>query len=187
MFSSTKSEVEIGLIAPFETAKVDLESISVEDYITTDNMLQQKRGVIPYTESTDKISNITKYSKGDILISNIRPYLKKIWLSDRDGGCSPDVLVFHITDTSSMLPEFVYYSLYQDRFFEYAMEGKTGMKMPRGDKKQIPHFKIKKADIDQQRKFADFVRSIESKKAKLIAENQTLKEKKREAIKKHFE
>lgn len=186
MFSFTKGEVEIGLIAPFETTKVDLESISVEDYITTDNMLQQKRGVVPYTESTDKISNVTKYSKGDILVSNIRPYLKKIWLSDRDGGCSPDVLVFHITDTSAMLPEYVYYSLYQDRFFEYAMEGKTGMKMPRGDKKQIPHFKIKNAGIDQQKKFADFVRNIESKKAKLITENQKLREKKREAIKEHF-
>ena len=135
-------DIEIGVIAPFETRKIDINSFAVEDYVTTDNMLQQKRGVIPFTESTEKISKVTMYSKGDILFSNIRPYLKKIWLADKNAGCSPDVLVFHISDTSKMLPEYVFYSLYQDSFFDYVMEGKTGLKMPRGNKKQISHISV---------------------------------------------
>ena len=180
-------EIEIGIVAPFETDKISIKSFPAENYITTDNMLQQKRGVVPFEESTDKITNVTKYSKGDILVSNIRPYLKKIWLADRDAGCSPDVLVFHITDTSVMLPEYVYYSLYQDEFFEFAMEGKTGVKMPRGDKKQISHFKIKSADLPTQLAFVDFVRKIDKKRLELKKKNIELFSKKANLISKYFE
>lgn len=181
------SEIEIGSIAPFESEKISIDSFPAENYITTDNMLQQKRGVIPYKESTDKISNVIKYVKGDILVSNIRPYLKKIWLADKDAGCSPDVLVFHITDTSIMLPEYVYYSLYQDAFFDYAMEGKTGMKMPRGDKKQIPHFKIKNANITTQTAFVKFVKKIDKKRGELRKKNVELFSQKSSLISKYFE
>lgn len=181
------SEIEIGTIAPFETEKVSIDSFPAANYITTDNMLQQKRGVIPYKEGTDKIKNVTKYSKGDILVSNIRPYLKKIWLADKDAGCSPDVLVFHITDTAKMLPEYVYYSLYQDAFFAYAMESKTGMKMPRGDKKQIPHFKIKNADLPTQTAFVEFVKEIDKKRDILKKKNLELFSEKAKLIAKYFE
>lgn len=150
-------------------------------------MLQHKRGVVPYEESTDKIANVTKYTKGDILVSNIRPYLKKIWLSDREAGCSPDVLVFHITDPSVMFPEYVYYSLYQDAFFEFVMEGKTGVKMPRGDKKQIPHFKIKNADIPTQRAFVEFVKKIDKKRLELKKKNIELFSEKTSLISKYYD
>lgn len=185
--NSSIPEIEIGSIAPFETEKISIDSFPAENYITTDNMLQHKRGVVPYEESTDKIANVTKYTKGDILVSNIRPYLKKIWLSDREAGCSPDVLVFHITDPSVMFPEYVYYSLYQDAFFEFVMEGKTGVKMPRGDKKQIPHFKIKNADIPTQRAFVEFVKKIDKKRLELKKKNIKLFSEKTSLISKYFD
>lgn len=187
LFSDSKiDEIEIGIVAPFETTKIDVSSFDAKDYITTDNMLQNKRGVAPFDESTDKITNITRYSKGDILVSNIRPYLKKIWLADRDAGCSSDVLVFHVIDKSVMLPEYIYYSIYQDSFFEYVMEGKTGMKMPRGDKKQIPHYKIKNADIELQRIFVEFVKEAEIRKMQLTQENSELQLKKQDVISRYF-
>ena len=64
----------------------------METYITTDNMLQNCEGIRSYT-GTDNITSAISYQKGDILLSNIRPYLKKIWYADRNGSCSPDVLV----------------------------------------------------------------------------------------------
>ena len=185
-YQSDIPDIEIGIVAPFETEKVDITAFDAENYITTDNMLQNKKGIIPFYESTDKITNVTKYSKGDILVSNIRPYLKKIWLADKDAGCSPDVLVFHIVDTSAMLPEYVYYSLYQDEFFAYVMDGKTGMKMPRGDKKQIPHFKIKNADISIQKSFVEFVKVAEESKMQLNVKNQELQHKKQDIINRYF-
>lgn len=86
-----------------------------------------------------------------------------------------------------MLPEYVYYSLYQDAFFDYAMEGKTGMKMPRGDKKQIPHFKIKNANITTQTAFVKFVKKIDKKRGELRKKNVELFSQKSSLISKYFE
>ena len=86
------------------------------------------------------------------MISNIRPYLKKIWLADRDGGCSPDVLVFRVKDEIAVLPEYLNICLSMDEFFAYTMEGKTGVKMPRGDKDAILRYGLRIPDIEIQKK-----------------------------------
>lgn len=135
---------KIGVIAPYVSEKVSYSSILPTSYVTTANMLQNRAGVKSYEDSPE-IGNVTKYQKGDILVSNIRPYLKKIWLADREGGCSNDVLVFRNTKTSDYLSEYLYSILSSDIFFDYMMVGKTGLKMPRGDKKVIPNFLIPKA------------------------------------------
>ena len=124
------------------------------DYITTDNMRQNRCGVIPY-EGNAVLGSVVRYRKGDILISNIRPYLKKIWFANRDGGCSPDVLVIRSKDAKKTLPEYLYACLSADAFFEYVMEGKSGVKMPRGDKDQIMRYPIKEVATSIQRKIAD--------------------------------
>lgn len=77
----------LNTIAPFATKSIKYSDIESETYITTDNMLQNKLGVLPF-EGVANISSITEYKPEDILISNIRPYLKKIWFADKDGGCS---------------------------------------------------------------------------------------------------
>ena len=84
---------KLGNVAPYVTKSIKMQSVSVDDYISTDNMLQNCAGIVSYT-GTPNISSVTEYLKGDILVSNIRPYLKKIWLADKNGGCSKDVLVF---------------------------------------------------------------------------------------------
>ena len=75
-----------------------------------------------------------------MLIANIRPYLKKVWFADIDGGASPDVLVFRAKDGHS--PSFLYAVLLQDSFFDYVMQGTKGSKMPRGDKEQILRYEM---------------------------------------------
>ena len=111
-----------------------MQSVSVDDYILTDNMLQNCAGIVSYT-GTPNISSVTEYLKGDILVSNIRPYLKKIWLADKNGGCSKDVLVFRNKTPKTLNNEYLKVILSTQEFFDYMMVGKTGIKMPRGDKK----------------------------------------------------
>ena len=103
-------------------------------------MLQNFEGVKAFTGKTEAESAVA-YRKGDILLSNIRPYLKKLWLADKDGSCSPDVLVFR-PDTTKILPEFLYYSLRRDDFIDFIMHnaGTKGIKMPRGNKEEIPNY-----------------------------------------------
>ncbi|MDY5128677.1 restriction endonuclease subunit S [Actinotignum urinale] len=95
---------------------------------------------------------ITEYKKGDILIGNIRPYLKKIWYADRDGGCSGDVLVVRIKQeySSKILPEFLYFLLASEAFFSFSNRYAKGGKMPRGDRKAILSYKICVPSVDIQ-------------------------------------
>jgi type I restriction-modification system DNA methylase subunit len=140
----------LGIIAPYVSEKNPYTSITPSDYVTTANMLQNRGGVEPY-DGVPEVGNITKYQKGDILVSNIRPYLKKIWFADHDGGCSNDVLVYRNAKPSEYLSEYLYTILSSDIFFDYMMVGKTGLKMPRGDKKIIPNFLIPVAPNDIQK------------------------------------
>lgn len=126
-------------IAPYATERIAYSKIKADNYITTDNLLQNCEGMEPYVE-VPNIDSVTYYKKGDILVSNIRPYLKKIWLADREGGCSPDVLVFR--PVIGVDSRYVYYAMRQDKFFDYMMSGVKGMKMPRGNKDTIPDYEI---------------------------------------------
>lgn len=147
---------KLGKIAPMVTNKVPSSTIRIENYISTDNMLQNRAGIEKF-DGTISSANLTEYKKGDILVSNIRPYLKKIWLADCDGGCSNDVLVFrNIAD--NITNEYLYCILASSVFFDYMMVGKTGTKMPRGNKRAIPNFKIPLLDPQKQ---ADFVKEIQ--------------------------
>ena len=127
------------------TAQIDYET-----YITTDNMLPNRRG-ITVADSLPDAKTVCKYLPGDILLSNIRPYFKKIWLANRKGGCSNDVLV--VTAKSSVLPEFLFYVLSDDNFFNYDNATSKGTKMPRGTpnaimKYIVPNFKVIALDLD---------------------------------------
>ena len=127
-------------IADYVTDKIGSDKISLEEYVTTDSLLQNKRG----RETAQNLPPVTcalvNFKSGDVLVANIRPYLKKVWLADTDGGCSSDVLVFRSKNGHSS--NFLYAVLMQDAFFDYAMLGAKGSKMPRGDKGQIMRYEI---------------------------------------------
>jgi type I restriction enzyme S subunit len=127
-------------IAEYVTERVNSKSITLNQYVTTDSLLQNKRGRQTAQNLPPMTCALTRYCKGDILISNIRPYLKKIWLADSDGGCSTDVLAFRAKNGHS--PNYLYALLMQDAFFQYMMQGSKGSKMPRGDKNQIMHYSV---------------------------------------------
>ena len=146
-------------VSSYVTEKISVDSIDISEYITTDNLLQNKRGrVIAEKLPTQKV---TKFKQDDILIANIRPYLKKIWQADIDGGASSDVLVVRPNDVIDN--NFLYYALTQDSFFEYVMKGSKGTKMPRGDKSQIMNFVIPDLEIGEQIKIGKLLKSIDQK------------------------
>ncbi len=164
----------LNTIAPFVTKSIKYSDIESETYITTDNMLQNKLGVLPF-EGVANISSITEYKPEDILISNIRPYLKKIWFADKDGGCSKDVLVLRSADANKYLPKYIFYMLRRDSFFDYVMEGKKGVKMPRGNKDDIMKYKIPMPHIDEQKRIVAQIEALELEitKARTLINNAT--------------
>ena len=186
IFGVVEDKIKLALIASLYTNRANINMLSNNSYITTDNMLQNKRGIVPYTGTFEKITGAFEYHCNDILVSNIRPYLKKIWLSDRDGGCSTDILVFRVNNVSKFLPVYVYYALYQDTFFDFMMEGKKGLKMPRGDKNVILNYLIPNADIDLQNKFALYVKSCDKLRFEAQKKLEELNIARKELIDKYF-
>jgi len=148
-------------IAKYSEDKIDIKLLDKTNYITTDNMLQNKLGVEEATFMPPQEANVIQYKKGDILIANIRPYLKKIWYTSQDGGNSADVLTIQVDDNFDS--KFVYYALFRDDFFEHVMKGAKGTKMPRGDKNQIMEFIIPNFDKTTQQKIASVFSSLDKK------------------------
>ena len=107
-------------IAEYVNEKISSDCISLQNYITTDCLLSDKRGRTIAANLPPKKCSLTKFIKGDILVANIRPYLKKVWLAENEGGASNDVLVFRAKEGYSS--EFVYAVLLQDLFYEWVMK-----------------------------------------------------------------
>ncbi|MCQ2319981.1 MAG: restriction endonuclease subunit S [Bacteroidales bacterium] len=156
--------MKINDLCYYQTERILIDDINLSYYITTDNMLQNCEGIRNY-EGSPKTDSMIKYQENDILVSNIRPYLKKIWFANRTGGCSPDVLVFRVKDKEKYDAHFVYYALTQDSFFEHMMLGAKGMKMPRGDKNSILEYEIPVPSIEDQQKI---VKQIETYEATIV-------------------
>lgn len=135
-------------IATYVTDKISSSDISLEEYVTTDCIKQNKRGREIAKNLPPQSCSLIYYKPGDILIANIRPYLKKIWFADMEGGASSDVLVFRAKEGHS--PEYLYAALLQDSFFNYVMQGAKGSKMPRGDKDQIMRYEMPTLSVSEE-------------------------------------
>ena len=147
--------------ATYVNNKIDVCEISLNQYISTDNILQNKQGIECAASLPIQGGKVTAFKKGDILLANIRPYLKKIWYAQFDGGCSADVLA--IRANAKIDSHFLFYALFRDDFFIHAMKGSKGTKMPRGDKTQIMEFKIPVFDPKTQQSIAAVLSALDKK------------------------
>ena len=147
--------------ATYVNNKIDVCEISLNQYISTDNILQNKQGIECAASLPIQGGKVTAFKKGDILLANIRPYLKKIWYAQFDGGCSADVLA--IRANAKIDSHFLFYALFRDDFFIHAMKGSKGTKMPRGDKSQIMEFKIPVFNPKTQKSIAAVLSALDKK------------------------
>ena len=144
-------------ICGYSKDKIDIDNLTLDSYYSTENMQPNRQGAVQAT-TLPTIKQTTACRKGDVLISNIRPYFKKILYCFSDCGCSTDVLCFvpNKTDYSA----FLYCALYADKFFDYMVAGSKGTKMPRGDKQQIMVYPICIPSAEYIEKFNQAVASM---------------------------
>lgn len=155
---------ELRDIADFSTERIDVSELTLETYVSTENMLEGKKGVA-VASALPSVKTVPRFIPHQILISNIRPYFMKIWLARFEGGRSNDVLGIEAKEPESV--EYLYNLLYQDEFFNFMMTTSTGAKMPRGDKKAIvswvcvqPTIEVKKAYASAVGFFYDIIDSL---------------------------
>ncbi len=158
-------------IAKYCTNKISLKDLTLENYISTENMLPEKKG-IEKASSLPKANSVPAFRQGNILVSNIRPYFKKIWFSFFDGGHSNDVLNFDVLEKGT--EEYLYNLIYQDSFFDRMMASSKGSKMPRGDKKAIMDFQTVTSSVTLRKLYSKKVRKFYSQQNSIEIENQIL-------------
>ena len=146
-------------VAEFQKKRISSDLLNNSNYISTENILQNFGGV-QNSISIPANTNVIEYQKGDVLLSNIRPYLKKVWLSDRHGGCSADVFVLRGNQCER---RFLYYVIASDRFINFVMSGAKGVKMPRGDKSQMEKFAFFIPTNVEQKKIARFLSMLDER------------------------
>lgn len=167
----------LGDIARYSPRKVPAIDLNATTFVGVDNLLSQKRGRIDATH-TPNTSTLTAYCPGNILLGNIRPYLKKVWLADRSGGCSGDVLAIEINDQHYKLlyPQFLYYILSSDPFFMFNQQNAKGAKMPRGNKMAILRYPVPVPPLEVQREVTRALEKFSQLGAELEAELEVRKQ-----------
>lgn len=147
-------------ICEYAKSKVDVTILNEDTYISTENMIPNKGG-ITRASSLPTITQTQAFLASDVLVSNIRPYFKKIWFAEFNGGCSNDVLVFRAKD--GVNKRFLYYVLADDAFFDYSMATSKGTKMPRGDKVAIMKYQVPVFSYEEQEKIAGILEALDRK------------------------
>jgi len=167
---------ELRELCRYSDTRIDNALLTPKNYIGVDNLLQNTMGKVD-SDFVPNSGTSTEYNIRDILLSNIRPYLKKIWYADNYGGSSNDVLVLQKT-SEKVDSAYIYYHLKQDSFFDYEMQKTKGMKMPRGNKQHILDFEIPILPLSEQRKIVTKIEKMEvqiNQEQKIIANMPTLK------------
>ena len=173
-FGGEWEEKSLEKVSTFINEKIKLSQVTINDYISTENLLADFNGTTKASKLPN-ITNVTKFKINDVLISNIRPYLKKIWLADINGGASNDIIVIRVKEDSNY--KFLLYIIEDDKFIDYVMQGAKGVKMPRGDISLIKKYPLALPKPKEQQKIANCLSSLDN-----LIESQN---KKVNALKKH--
>ena len=160
---------KLGEVAHYSANRIDACCVNAKTYVGVESLLAEKQGKVD-SACVPSAGRLIEFVTGDVLIGNIRPYLKKIWLADCDGGTNGDVLVVQINDRTVLTPEYLYYVLSSDSFFLYDMQFAKGAKMPRGDKESILGYPIPVPPIEVQREVVEALDKFALLTAELTAE-----------------
>ena len=162
-------------VAQFVTTKISVNTLSLEQYISTENMLPNIGGIEPIT-SLPTIQKCTSFKENDILFSNIRTYFKKVWMAEFNGGCSPDVLVIRSKDERVLLNKYLFLLIRSDDFINFTAMASNGAKMPRGDKKAMLKYEFNIPSIEEQKRIIKQQFTLTDKIQLNTQTNQTLEQ-----------
>lgn len=147
-------------VAIYAKSRISTDKLDKENYIGVENLLQNKLGKTSSNYVPIEGSFI-EYLPNDILIGNIRPYLRKIWLADKTGGTNGDVLVIRLTD-ENIISHYLYHILANEHFFEYNVKYSKGAKMPRGDKTAILQYEFDVPPLEEQHRIVSILDKFET-------------------------
>lgn len=169
MPTDTAPRLPLSELVTVPRTRIPSPSVGSAGYVGVENLLQGMAGRgEPRGDCPD--ATAIEFRRGDVLIGNIRPYLRKIWLADDDGATNGDVLLLRVSDEwkGRLLPEFLLDCLSTDAFFDHMNRHAKGSKMPRGDREATLRYRVLVPDLDAQRYAVNAIREIEDATKKLV-------------------
>jgi len=163
----------IGELTYFVGEKISPTELTVYNYISTENLLSDKKGVV-VSSNLPNVSKVNEFRIGDTLFSNIRTYFKKVWQANINGGSSNDVLIFRPLDESQLNKSYLYRIISSDLFIDFTVKTAKGTKMPRGDKNAMRLFPVNLPPLLEQKAIAKVLTAFDDKIELLQAQNKTL-------------
>ena len=142
---------KLGDVCDYPNQRIAIDDLSIGEYVGVEHLVKNRGGLVRSEQMPDA-ENAIEFIVGDVLIGNIRPYLRKIWLADFRGGASGDVVVVRVKNefADKILPKYLYKVLASDKFFDYDNNNTKGAKMPRGDRKAIAKYPIPVPPLEEQ-------------------------------------
>lgn len=143
-------ETELGNLIQPSKEKVDPKSIEDIVYLGLEHIESQTGQIIGKGVSSDVRSTKATFKKGDLLYGKLRPYLNKVYLSEIDGICSTDILVF--PKSKNLLNNYIAYRFLSDDFVRYANDNSTGVQHPRIKFDALSKFIVLIPPLNEQRR-----------------------------------
>ncbi len=156
ILNSNYETVMLSKVADYAKGRINADELSEETYVGVDNLLQNRAGK-KNSEHIPSEGKVIEFLCGDVLIGNIRPYLKKIWFANCNGGTNGDVLTIRCKDRKTLLPRYLYHVLASDDFFNYDTSNSKGAKMPRGDKDAVMRYQFVIPPLEEQQRIVDIL------------------------------
>jgi type I restriction enzyme S subunit len=156
-------------VAHYAKERIPASGVDENTYVGVENLLQNKKGKTVANAIPTK-GSVIAYNEGDILIGNIRPYLRKVWLADCNGGTNGDVLTVQLNEIGKLEPCFLYYVLSSEAFFQYDIQNSKGAKMPRGSKDAVMKYPVPVPPLEVQREIVHILDYFTLLTAELTAE-----------------
>lgn len=146
----------LGEVAYYVRDRIETKNVPVDNYVGVENLLQDRAGR-RVADSLPNVHTSIAFTHNDILIGNIRPYLKKIWMANCSGGTNGDVLTIRLNEGEKILHRYLYYTLSSNQFFHYDVTYSKGTKMPRGDKGAVMKYRILVPPLEVQQKIVSIL------------------------------
>ena len=143
------------MVASYSDQRINAAQLNQRNYVGVDNLIADRKGKIN-SSYVPKIGQLTKFEPSNVLIGNIRPYLKKIWFANCVGGTNGDVLVIQ-ANAQLIKPRFLYHIMASDNFFEFDSQHAKGAKMPRGNKEMILDYGFALPTLEKQNQIVEFL------------------------------
>ena len=143
-----------------QCSSCDVNTISDDAWVLElEDIEKNTAKVLQYFEKKDRVIKGVRhcFKQGDLLFSKLRTYLNKVFVAQKDGYCSTEIIP--VSFFSNITPQYICFVLKSNYFLQYSALRGYGVKMPRIGTTDALHTFIPLPPINEQRKIISKVQS----------------------------